>query len=78
MGQPAAETEKPPAAETTNLDLFCRNSNYVEKTEQFLLKQIIMQKYIRHAKSDQIIVNCLIDQLPNVDTLAENQMLHQE
>ena len=37
-----------------------------------------MQKNNRYAKSDQITFNCLIEQLPNVDIPAENQVLHQE
>ena len=45
-----------------------QTNNYVENNT--------MQKSNRHAKANQITINCLIEQLSNVDTPAENLVLH--
>ena len=65
-----------------------RNRPILQKQKQYARKQTIssetnnyaenntMQKSNRYANTDQITFNCLIKRLPNVDTPAENQVLH--
>ena len=53
-----------------NKTISAETNNYAENNTT--------QKYIRCAENDQITFNYLIEQLPNVDTPAENQVLHQE
>ena len=54
---------------------YARKQTISSETNNYA-KNNTMQKSNRYANTDQITFNCLIKRLPNVDTPAENQVLH--